>query len=318
MLLLVAISCKKEAIKVIPTITTSAVTNITATSATCGGEIKSDGGALVTSRGFCWSITQNPNITDNKTTDGEGVGSFTSNMARLTPNTAYYIRAYATNIAGTGFGNEIEFKTFESGIGTVTDIDGYVYHTVTIDGLVWMVENLKVTKYNDGSLIPNVTDNQKWSELRTAGYCWYNNDISNRDIYGALYNIYAVNKAIICPAGWRVATDTDWQRLAKISGGGFGNNEGGRLKEVGTSHWQSPNSGATNETGFTALPGGTRGATTGTFYNLGAISVWWSITNDMEGIESNWTFNLKFNDQTTTRDTHNWRTGLSVRCVKNQ
>lgn len=135
-------------------------------------------------------------------------------------------------------------------------IDGDVYRTDTIGSQVWMVENLKTTKYNDGSSIPNVTDNTTWNGLNTGAYCWYNSDISNKKPYGALYNWYTLNTGKLAPYGWHVPTDVEWESLIDHLGGE--SVAGGKLKESGTTHWQTPNIGATNESGFTAVPGGFR------------------------------------------------------------
>ena len=136
---------------------------------------------------------------------------------------------------------------------TATDIDGNVYHTVTIGTQIWMVENLKTTRYNDGSPIPFVTDSSSWSNLTTPGYCWYNNDTTNKNTYGALYNWFAVNTGKLAPTGWHVPTDDEWTTLTTYLGGE--SIAGGKLKETGTTHWRTPNAGATNEIGFTASSG---------------------------------------------------------------
>lgn len=164
---------------------------------------------------------------------------------------------------------------------TVTDIDGNIYNTVTIGTQVWMKENLKTTKYNDGTAIPIVTDNAAWSKLTTPGYCWNNNDeASFKATYGALYNWYVVDAASnggknVCPTGWIVSTDGQWTTLITYLGGE--NVAGGKLKETGITHWQSPNAGATNESGFTALPGGNRNGN-GEFFTTGYNGYWWSST----------------------------------------
>ena len=154
--------------------------------------------------------------------------------------------------------------------GTVTDVDGNVYNTVKIGTQTWMVENLKVTKYNDGTSIPNVTDNTVWKNLTTPGYCWYNNDVVNKNIYGALYNWNAVNTGKLCPLGWHVPSKAEWDKFNTM------NNADVQLKEIGTVHWKGPND-ATNETGFTALPGGERDLN-GVFWSLGESGYWWSTT----------------------------------------
>ena len=157
---------------------------------------------------------------------------------------------------------------------TVTDIDGNVYHTVKIGAQTWMVENLKTTHYNDGTAIPLVTHDTAWGSLTTPGYCWYNNDQATYgSTYGALYNWYAVNTGKLCPTGWHVATDAEWTQLTDYLGGVWV--AGGKMKEAGLSHWQSPNTGATNSSGFTAFPGGYR-FTDGSFYLLTYYAYFWS------------------------------------------
>ena len=164
----------------------------------------------------------------------------------------------------------------DSFLSTMTDQDGNVYKTVKIGNQWWMTENLKVTHYRNGEAIPNVTDNTEWSNLTTGAYCANNNDNGNVSTYGLLYNWYAVNDSRnIAPAGWHVPTNDEWQTLVdNLSGSSVA---GGKLKETGTVHWLSPNTGATNESGFTALPGGYRNYD-GTFYSIGVEAVYWSAT----------------------------------------
>jgi len=154
--------------------------------------------------------------------------------------------------------------------GTMTDQGGNVYKTVTIGTQTWMAENLRTTKYSDGTTIPNVTDGIEWGKITTGAYC--RNDLADISTYGYLYNWYAVNTGKLAPAGWHVATDAEWTTLITYLGGE--SVAGGRLKETGTTHWQSPNTGATNESGFTALPSGDR-VGTGTFYGFGSAGGWW-------------------------------------------
>ena len=156
---------------------------------------------------------------------------------------------------------------------TVTDINGNVYKTVTIGTQTWMAENLKSTKYNNGIPILLVTDNTEWASLQSGAYCWYNNDDENRNEYGALYNWYAATNNL-CPTGWHVPNASDWITLISFLGDSIA---GGKLKEIGTLHWYSPNTGATNETGFTAKPGGERNEN-GSFNNKGYHAMLWSST----------------------------------------
>lgn len=194
---------------------------------------------------------------------------------------------------------------------TVTDIDGNLYHSVTIGTQVWMVENLKVTKYNDGTSIPNVTDATEWSELTTGALCDYENTPTNSATYGKLYNWYAVNTGKLCPTGWHVPTDAEWTTLTTYLGGL--SVAGGKLKETGTTHWSSPNTGATNEAGFTALPGGSRTGN-GPFNWIGSYGYWWSAS---ESSATNATDrSMLFSASYVDFHYFNKRLGLSVRCVR--
>jgi uncharacterized protein (TIGR02145 family) len=169
----------------------------------------------------------------------------------------------------------------------VKDIDGNVYKTVTIGKQVWLKENLKTTTYNDGKEIPLVTDDKVWAALTTPAFCWYKNDAkSNMNVFGALYNWYAVSTNKLCPKGWHVPTNEEWTKLMTNLGGE--NVAGGKLKEKGTTHWENPNTGATNESGFTALPSGYRNFA-GAFDIPGSNSIffhsnacWWSSTEQYD------------------------------------
>ena len=289
-----------------PTITTTAVSNITQTTATTGGNVTSIGSSDVIVRGVCWSTSANPTTTDNVTTDGAGTGSFTSNITGLTAGTTYHVRAYAINSAGTAYGSDRSFTTLIDNTGTVIDIDNNVYNIVKIGGQWWMAENLKSTKYNDGTIIPLVTNNTTWSNLASGAYCWYNNNSSYENPYGKLYNWYTVNTGKLCPAGWHVPSYSDWIMLTN-------NQTGGNLKESGTIHWLSPNAGADNLSGFSGLPGGYRGINAD-YFNIGTYGAWWSaseysatnarnfgLTNNSAGYELIWQYKYL---------------GMSVRCIQ--
>jgi uncharacterized protein (TIGR02145 family) len=197
--------------------------------------------------------------------------------------------------------------------GSITDKDGNVYTSVTIGTQVWMVENLKTTKYTDNINIPLVTDNTAWANLTSSGYCWYNNDASTyKASYGAIYNWYALSTGKLCPTGWHVPSDAEWTTLTTFLGGE--NVAGGKLKEAGTTHWLSPNTNATNETGFTALPGGLRGYSNGIFSSIGQYGYWWSSSLDF----GNQFFvrNLFNNTVLVWKGASDKQAGLSVRCLK--
>jgi uncharacterized protein (TIGR02145 family) len=195
---------------------------------------------------------------------------------------------------------------------TVTDIDGNIYHTVTIGTQVWMVENLKTTKYRDGSHVPIVKDYTEWMILTTPGYCWYdNNQATYKGTYGALYNWHAVNTGKLCPTGWHVPTDAEWVSLMNYLGGL--SEAGGKLKELGTAHWDSPNSGATNETGFTALAAGCRGID-GSFILIGQRGAWWSVTE--YNAWSAMSMNIDYNDSEMKDIAYGKTNGMSARCMK--
>ncbi|MBN1387218.1 MAG: fibrobacter succinogenes major paralogous domain-containing protein [Bacteroidales bacterium] len=195
---------------------------------------------------------------------------------------------------------------------TVTDTDGNVYTTVTIGTQVWMAENLRTTTYNDGTSIPQVTANNEWKNMKTAAFCWYGNDAdSYGNTYGALYNWYAVNTDKLCPAGWHVPTHDEWTTLTDYIGGAVV--AGGKLKESGTLHWDSPNFGATNETGFTGLPGGSR--QDGGFMFIGVSGSWWSATES----NADWAIErgLNYNSGSVFWVSFNPKSnGYSVRCLK--
>lgn len=160
-------------------------------------------------------------------------------------------------------------------VGSVTDIDGNTYRTIRVGDQEWMAENLRVTRYNDKNSIAHISDALMWSGQSAPAWCWYDNDRNYDAPYGKLYNWYAVATGKLCPTGWHVPTMADWTILIDFLGGE--NKAGGKIKEVGLNHWQSPNTGATNESSLTGLPGGTRDEN-GTYVNIGSYGIWWSST----------------------------------------
>ncbi len=208
-------------------------------------------------------------------------------------------------------------KKSEDSNNKISDADGNFYTSVTIGTQVWMVENLKTTKYNDGTPIPNITDNTTWAVLTTPGYCWYNNDITKKTPYGALYNWYAVDAVStggknVCPTGWHVPSDAEWTTLTSFLGGE--DVAGGKLKEAGTSHWIPPNEGATNSSGFTALPGGYR-LHDGTFSTIGSFGLWWSSSEYSTTYA--WFRSMGYSYSNVFSSYVIRQIGYSVRCLRN-
>jgi len=187
--------------------------------------------------------------------------------------------------------------------------------TVTIGDQEWMAENLNVVKFRNGDPIPHAQTDEEWQQAGENGqpaWCYYDNDPANGKIYGKLYNWYAVNDwRGLAPEDWRIPSDEDWLKLIKLLGGE--DVAGGKLKATDTTYWQSPNNGATNETGFTALPGGYRG-TNGTFFSIGGYGYWWSAT---EYDTSNaWGRLMYYYFSNVFRRNFNKELGFSVRCLR--
>jgi uncharacterized protein (TIGR02145 family) len=194
----------------------------------------------------------------------------------------------------------------------VTDIDGNVYQTVTICNKTWTKTNLNVSKYRNGDVIPQVTDPTAWVNLTTGAWCYYANTSSNGTTYGKLYNWYAVNDPRgLSPLGYHIPTDAEWTSLINCLGGEAV--AGGKMKEAGTTHWTSPNTGATNESGFTGLPGGCH-RNIGTFINIGNIGFWWSSSEATTA--SAWYRSLDYDDGGAYRSVYDKTYGYSVRCVR--
>ncbi len=196
----------------------------------------------------------------------------------------------------------------------ITDKDDNVYTSVLIGTQTWMVENLKTTKYCDGESIPIIRDSIQWSEQLIGAYCDYNNDPNNSIIHGKLYNWYAVNTGCLCPEGWHVPSDEEWKTLITTVGG-F-DTAGGILKEAGTAHWISPNTGATNLKGFKGLPGGGRnGVLDLIFGDIGYNGLWRTSTES--GLHSSWFYFMDSNSSLVVRTEFVKKQGYSVRCIKN-
>jgi len=407
-------SCRK--IK-LPTLETSSVSELSDTSVTCGGTVTDDGGSPVTARGICYNIYPGPDLSGYHTINGAGTGSFTGKIVDLIPGETYWLRAYATNEAGTAYGSTVSIETFNKpvsigagniGINSVRlfgiacphklfstdfyfdlgsnnsysevykasaatipgffvsepwemagillqgleestvyhyriratssqgstlgndlffrtynaelveDIDGNQYNTITIGSQTWLSQNLKTTRLNDGSQLPNVTGDTEWINFGLPAYCWYNNDPeSYKDMLGALYNWYTINTGKLCPAGWHIPSLNEWEVLINEAGGR--SEAAMNLKEV---FYQG-----TNSSGFSAVPAGTRyhfdnpfeGAPNqdGTIPSLGCSGHYWS-----SGIsvfeEEEFPATIGFYDRSPF--IYEWIVGYaagnSVRCIK--
>ena len=323
-MVLIFTTCKKSeepAAVVLPTATTYSASLVGQRWASLNGTINANNQTAIISFEYDTTSSYGHTIAaDPDTVTGSEITHVSAYLTDLTPSTTYHFRVKSESSAGTSYGTDQSFST--SGIsksviifnpnktyGSLTDIEGNIYKTILIGTQTWMAQNLTTATYNDGSAIPFITHGTTWSLLSSPGYCWYNNDSL---LYGAMYNWYAVNTGKLCPTGWHVPTDAEWTTLTNFVGGE--NTASGKLKETGTTHWVTPNSGATNESGFTALPGGFRNSS-GVFGNITRYGYWWSST-EASSTEAYFR-DMSYNYVATDRSRSNKISGISVRCIKN-
>ncbi|TSA23816.1 MAG: hypothetical protein D4R67_12900 [Bacteroidetes bacterium] len=309
-----AAGCKKKE-TTIPVVVTDPLSSVTTTSARGGGLVLDNGGGEILARGICWSVQPSPTVADGNATAGSGMGYFTATLTGLTPDTRYYVRTYATNEVGTGYSDQLILQTM---FGTVKDIDGNTYQTVHIGVQEWMAQNLKVTHFNNGVALPNITDYAQWAQLTSGAFAWYGNDYQTYgQYYGALYNWYALtDPRSICPDDWHIPSVEEWDTLFYQLGGALV--AGGKLKSALTAlyqhpYWIPPNYLGTNESGFSAFPGGFRSYIEGVFSGLGPSGYWWSSTPDTLDIKGIW---LSTNSANAFTGLFNRNSGASVRCVR--
>ena len=317
-----------------PSVTTGDVTNITTTTASCSGNVTSDGGSSVTARGVCWSTSQNPTTSNSKTTNGTGLGTYTSHITGLSPNTTYYVRAYAINSQGTAYGEQRNFITQqEQGpvFGSFFDSrDGYQYETVTIGEQVWMAENL--------AYLPTVNPIAGEGSTTNPDYHVYNYDgtnvaeakaTNNYQTYGVLYNWTAALSA--CPPGWHLPSDEEWTILGTYLAnngynydGSIGGNKTAKSMASATGWNPSSNEGVPgntdypeyrNKSGFSALPGGIR-LNNRVFNEIGNQAVWWTSTEDNLNNEFSLCQVLVYNNVSLNRGQTYWAHSHSVRCLR--
>jgi uncharacterized protein (TIGR02145 family) len=315
-------ACKREQMPLAEVETTGILT-ITPVSALVSGKVVSVMGDELIEKGICWGKFPSPTINDNKDSTflNPYLTPFEIIINHLTPETRYYVRAYASSAAGTAYGEELSFVTpfdLSGEQGSVTDIDGNVYSTIGIGTQVWMAENLKTTSFNDGASIPEVSANDAWCTTWTPACCWYDNDEeSGRNTYGALYNWYAVSTGKLCPAGWHVPDSTEIQKLTICLGGQ--DVAGGKMKVPGTQFWDPPNTGATNSSGFSGLPAGLRWGDNGGFFRKGRLLYLWtpSMGDSKNRTPWAWSYIISYDYSSlglvpATSLSH----GYSVRCIK--
>ena len=263
--------------------------------------------------GYKWNVVNDYNTA----TDNSLSTSYTQNGLPCGASNTLYVWAY--NDCGSSTVTTLTQNTTAcvyANCGTVKDNDGNVYNTVLIGSQCWMQQNLKTTTFRDGNQIPLITNNVTWLNASTDGYCWYKNDAATyKATYGALYNWFAANDNRLCPTGWHVPDSSEWFALIDSLGGV--NKAGGKMKEAGTAYWVTPNTGATNSSGFTALPAGYRDGGIGLWYDLGYAGYWWSTTEDFNSFFP-WFCYLVYNTSVVnpTYPPNTNTTGFSVRCVQ--
>ena len=302
-----------------PSVTTGQVTGVTDNSAICSGTVTYNGGAPNTEKGICWSPLPDPDLDDSHVSVTTGSETYSGTMTDLSSGTRYYARAYVKNEGGTAYGEQVEFVT------KVADIEGNLYGAVYIGDQVWMSENLRTTKFNDNTPIPNITDNTEWSNLNGPAYCWYNNDISYKPTFGALYSWFTIESGALCPSGWHVPSDAEFNALEMFLGmnpdsvnvwGWRGTDQGRQLKS--TTSWDDGGNG-TNTSGFSGLAGGYRIGLSGNFYAVGILTYWWTATDDSvnDKPEVAWYRRLDGEYNDIYKATTYKRGGKYIRCVKN-
>lgn len=313
--------CKREATIGLPVVETYPPSGVTAVSAIAAGNVTAAGGGNIIERGIFWGETPDLPSEGEVFAAGSGMGEFQVILEGLEKQTTYYVCAFAVNEKGMSTGEVISFTTtlFTYGDG-VTDRDGNFYKTIIAGDQEWMAENLVVSNYRNGDPVPNITDGAEWDNISSGAFVYYENNYNTRGrYYGALYNWYAVSdERGLCPIGWRVPGEEDWDILVSFVGGGT--IAGGGMKSKRTfpdlhPRWNEPNEGATNISGISGLPAGYR-ERHGTFQHLGIMSFWWSA--DEHGADGALAHNmvLKYYSRGVFRLSSYKQRGCSIRCIK--
>ena len=289
-----------------PVTSTEYAINVTSSHATVTGRLIYDGGESVTDMGICYGTSETPTLADNVLHYTGSDSTFTFTITDLAPVTTYYFCSYAVNSKGTSYGNVRMFNTM--GIG-ITDADGNTYDGVQLGNQMWLNRNLKVTKFNDSQDIPHLTDSVEWSQTTSPAWCYYKNNSSYGEDYGVLYNWYAANSDNLCPTGWRVPTDADWEELEDF----LGRDAGNKLKLIDDDYWISVD-GFTNESNFSAVGSGYR-MPNGEFRGLRRDAEWWT-SDDSEGSYV-YLWEVTTSSSGMSRLTADKNRGVSIRCMRN-
>jgi uncharacterized protein (TIGR02145 family) len=317
-----------------PIIHLSEALNVFPTAAIFRGFLIENGGAEILNKGFVWNVFANPTI-DNcagSVYSRIGTESFIDTIVGLLPLKIYHVRAFAENDYGVNYSGQIQLKTDK-----LSDIEGNIYQIVKIGDQVWMAENLKTTKFNDGSSVDLIIDASDWITATKPAYSWYDNDsVFNKDLFGALYNYYTVDTSVngnrnLCPLGWRMPEFVDFENLEKyLSGNGYGfgieqlaiaktlASEYGwqAYDEIGTPGFQQNEN---NSSGFSALPGGRRSFDDGIFSTKSVKGYWWSVTDYLGGVEDRvWLWEIRHESVNIYRYGTFKRGGFSVRCIMDE
>jgi uncharacterized protein (TIGR02145 family) len=325
LLLVVIISCKKKNIS--PSVSTIGISNLTSQTVVVEGKVNNHGNSILSAQGVVISKYPDPVVPSLGYVTAENTANnyFVSTIINLEPQTLYYLRTYVTDNTGkTYYSEESTFSTPPSetsqfnpnkSYGTMADIEGNQYKTVEIGGQTWMAENLKVSKFNDGSLINEVLSPNVFTNGGNPAWCYYNDSVEYNDLHGKLYNYYVtMNVKNVCPTGWHIPNSDDINSLMNY----LSNNPGGKLKAIGYNYWNSPNVGATNETGFSAIGTGYR---SNDFWGNKSVVEYWckngtsanilGINAGMEGGSNQFTSDLYYNFENLTSNK-----GYSIRCIK--
>ena len=289
-----------------PVSSTEYAVDVTSTEAVISGRLIYNGGEPITEIGMCYGTNETPSLSDNVLVYTGSDSIFSFPLTGLSPKTTYYFCTYATNSKGTSYGNVRMFNTIEMGI---SDVDGNSYDVVQLGNQVWFASNLSVTKYNNLQDIPHLTDSVEWSQTTSPAWCYYKNNSSYGEGYGVLYNWYAANSDNLCPTGWRVPTDADWEELEDF----LGRDAGNKLKLVDDKYWISVN-GFTNESNFSAVGSGYR-MPNGEFRGIRRDAEWWT-SDDTEG-SYEYLWEVTTSSSGMSRLTADKNRGVSIRCMRN-